>query len=386
MKNNNLNIPPYKGDILVVDDRLENVNLLFDILSEYGYEVRQVLTGKQALKAVNYDPPDLILLDIMMPEMDGYEVCKQLKNEEKTKDIPVIFLSALREISDQIKAFQAGGVDYIAKPFEVEEVLIRVENQLTIINQKKELSLKNEQLQNIQKELQSLNEEILRSNRELEEFTSIVSHDLRQPLTTIKSFAELLLLKYPDLLEGKPKQFIQYIIDGSMQMDQLINDLLAYARIGGINDVQLQEINTHKLMEEVLLILHSEITQKQAQIKINYLPNIIGDHSKLSELWQNLIGNALKYCSQTTPIINISGTEEDNNWCFQVEDNGIGIEEEYYEKIFQIFQRLHSKGEYQGTGVGLAICKKIVDFHGGKIWVKSQYGKGSTFYFTIAKP
>jgi len=374
-----------KGDILVVDDRLENVNLLFDILTEYGYEVRQVLSGKQALMAVNYDPPDLILLDIMMPEMDGYEVCRQLKQSEFTKDIPVIFLSALREINDQVKAFQSGGVDYIAKPFEVEEVLIRVENQLTIVHQKKELKLKNEQLQQTQKELQLLNEEILRSNHELEQFTSIVSHDLRQPLTTIKSFAELLLMKYGNLLTGKPEQFIKYIIDASEQMDQLIRDLLAYARIGGINTVQLQQLNSQELIDQVLINLNAEIEKKQANITINQVPNVIGDRSKLMELWQNLISNGLKYCDRKKPIIKISGREEKENWLFEIKDNGIGIEKEYYDKIFQIFQRLHPKGEYEGTGVGLAICQKIVDFHGGRIWVESEYGKGSTFYFTIAK-
>jgi two-component system, sensor histidine kinase and response regulator len=375
----------YKGDILVVDDRLENVNLLFDILSECGYEVRQVLTGKQALNAVNYDPPDLILLDIMMPEMDGYEVCKQLKSSETTKDIPVIFLSALKEVTDQVKAFEVGGADYIAKPFEVEEVLIRVKNQLTIIYQKKQLELKNEQLQKAQKELQLLNEEILRSNRELEEFTSIVSHDLRQPLTTIKSFAELLLLKYPNLFEDKPKQFLQYIIDGSLRMDQLINDLLTYARIGGINEIELQEINLNDLIHQLLINLNQDIENNQATINITNLPNIVGDRSKLIELWQNLIANAIKYRKKETPIINISATEDEEYWNFQIEDNGIGIESQYYQKIFQIFQRLHSKEEYPGTGVGLAICKKIVDFHGGNIWVESEYGQSSTFHFTISK-
>ena len=143
----------YKGDILVVDDKIENANLLFNILSEFGYEVRQVLSGKQALKIIKYDPPDLILLDIMMPEINGYEVCQQIKLEEKTKDIPIIFLSALQEINDQVKAFESGGVDYITKPFEVEEVLIRVKNQFTILKQ-------NKQLKKSQKELELLNKEL----------------------------------------------------------------------------------------------------------------------------------------------------------------------------------------------------------------------------------
>ena len=375
----------YKGDILVVDDRLENVNLLFDMLSDFGYEVRQVLSGKQALKVVEYDPPDLILLDIMMPDLDGYEVCRQLKSSQN-QDIPIIFLSALREVSDQVKAFKLGAVDYITKPFEVEEVLIRVENQLTIVKQKKQLAYQNEQLQQAQQELELLNKEILRSNQELEQFTSIVSHDLRQPLTTMKSFAELLLLKYPDLFEGKPKTFLQYIIDGSNNMDQLIRDLLNYSRIGGVNKIELKQINTEELLNRVLINLTNKIEENQAEINIESLPNIIGDSSKLIELWQNLIENALKYRQkEITPIINISATENEDNYCFKIEDNGIGIEEEYYEQIFQIFQRLHGRGEYEGTGVGLAICKKIVEFHGGKMWLESEYGKGTTFYFTIKK-
>ena len=379
-----------QGDILVVDDHLENVNLLFSMLTEHGYEVRQVINGRQALQAANYDPPDLILLDILMPELDGYEVCKQLKSSLKTQDIPVIFLSALNDVWDKVKAFEIGGVDYITKPFEIQEVLARVKNQLTIISQKKQLIEQNFRLQEeiqehqkTQQQLQHLNQELLRSNKDLDEFTSIISHDLRQPLTSINANAQLLAMKCHHLLEEDAKRCVTRILQGTNHMDQLLNDLLAYARLGGADTTKFKSTDCNLVLNQALGNLKKELEESKATINYDFLPTVIADRVQLVTLFQNLIGNAIKYRRDEQPQVNISVKQTATELLFEIHDNGIGIEPENFEEIFDLFKRLHLSQDYPGSGVGLAICKKIVECHGGRIWLDSVPNVGTIFYFTL---
>ena len=216
----------HQGHILIVDDTPDNLRLLSKTLSEQGYEVQCAINGKLALMAVKHEPPDLILLDIKMPEMDGYEVCERLKMQEETAAIPVIFLSALDDVFDKVKAFTVGGVDYITKPFQVEEVFARIENQLTIRRLQ-------QQLQNKNIKLEQLNQELKRSNRDLEEFAYVVSHDLQQPLQTITGFAELLLaLKSEINLEQEAEEYVSPILEEGIRMQELIKNLLEYSRVG----------------------------------------------------------------------------------------------------------------------------------------------------------
>ncbi|WP_204103021.1 MULTISPECIES: response regulator [Spirulina sp. CCY15215] len=379
-----------KNDILVVDDHLDNVTLLMGLLREYGYEVRQVLSGRQALHVIQHDPPDLILLDIMMPEMDGYQVCEKLKNTPKTRHIPVIFLSALNDLSDKVKGFKLGGADYITKPFRVEEVLARVQHQTTILTQKKQLLAQNLRLQQEIKErqqaemqLKQVNQELQRSNDDLEQFTSIVSHDLRQPLTTINGYASLLLMKYAGQFPGDAERFIRRISNAGERMEQMIEDLLFCAHIGGMDRSRFEQIEGDRLLDETLENLRSTIENTQAIIEREHLPIIFANPIQLRELLENLIANALKYCDRSPPQVKISARETATDICFSVQDNGIGIDPQSYEEIFQIFHRLHPDKHYSGTGIGLAICQKIVEAHGGRIWLDSQPCLGSTFYFTI---
>lgn len=366
-----------KGNILIVDDLPDNLRLLSETLSERGYEVQCAINGKLALMAVQNAPPDLILLDIKMPGLDGYEVCAKLKSQANLSEIPVIFLSALDDVFDKVKAFNVGGVDYITKPFQVEEVLARVENQLTICRLQQQLHAQN-------LKLHKLNEDLARSNQELEQFAYIVSHDLQQPLQTITGFAELMLsLKSEIDLEAEADEYVLPILEEGIRMQELIKNLLEYSRVG-TKRRELQPIDCNLILAETLKNIHHLIEESRAIVTHQTLPTVKADKIQLGQLFQNLIGNGIKYCRPgIIPQVTISAEQKAQEWVFEIQDNGIGIKSDYFERIFQIFQRLHTVQDYPGTGIGLAICKKIVGRHGGRIWVESEFGVGTTFYFTL---
>lgn len=420
------------GNILVVDDTAENLRLLSTMLTQSGYTPRCVINGKMALRACNSNPPDLILLDIMMPEMNGYEVCQHLKLEAKTREIPVIFISAKDEVFDKVNAFAVGGVDYISKPFQFEEVLARIESHLSLRNLQKQLKEQNVLLQEeitsrlavektiqeknlilqqeistrraVEKALQEQNlvlqqeisnrqraesallksnQELARSNAELEQFAYVASHDLQAPLATIASYAQLLEKRYKDQLDSQASKFIGNIVQGCTRMQTLIDDLLEYSRVGR-SQKPFQLTDCNHAVEQALANLQGAIRQTQAVVTYSELPAVMGDISQLVQLFQNLVGNSIKYRHDAPPVVHITACKQEKDWLFSVSDNGIGIATQHQARIFQIFQRLHTQKEYSGTGIGLAICQKIVERHGGYIWVDSKPGQGSTFYFTLA--
>jgi PAS domain S-box-containing protein len=236
-----------------------------------------------------------------------------------------------------------------------------------------------------QKNLKKLNEQLIESNRELEQFAYVASHDLQEPLRMVSSFLQLLEKKYKAQLDDPAKQYIHFAVDGSERMKVLINDLLKFSRVGTGTD-ERASINCAEIAEGLLQVYEQKIGETGATINVGKLPVILGNRTQIEQLFQNLIGNAIKYRGKEPPVISIGAEPtEDGKWKFHVKDNGIGIESKFFEKVFVIFQRLHGKNEYSGTGIGLAICKKIVERHGGKIWIESVPGKGSTFYFTLAK-
>ncbi|NEO91813.1 MAG: response regulator [Moorea sp. SIO3G5] len=393
-----------KGNILVVDDIPENLHLLSDTLTEQGYDVRGVINGSMALRVAHSVLPDLILLDIKMPDMNGYEVCQKLKASESTRHIPVIFLSALNEVIDKVKAFEVGGVDYISKPFQVKEVLARVENQLTIQRLQKQLWAKN-------LALETTNQELERSNRELEQFAHVLCHDLNQPLQSIILHTDMLNINYQDRLDIKGEGYITKIRDSSLRMKTFMQDLLVYAKVGA-DSQDITSTDCNIVLGQVLDNLKAAISEKNALITHDSLPTVNVSQTQLIQLFQNLISNAIKFQApgkspqvkvSVKPVdnsaevgivssINATGFHENgrnslehdgNYWLFGVHDNGIGMEPDQRSHIFEIFQRLHSNKDYPGTGIGLATCKKIVENHGGQIGVESEPGVGSTFYFTL---
>jgi signal transduction histidine kinase len=231
-------------------------------------------------------------------------------------------------------------------------------------------------------ELMIKSDELVRSNLELEQFAYIASHDLQEPLRTISNFVGLFQKQFRDSADESSVQYLNYILGATERMQTLIIDLLTYSRIGHYKNTY--EIDCNKVVKEVLKDFDAVISESKAVIKVTDLPVIEGHYSEIKSLFQNLLSNAIKFRDKNSvPEIEIRAEERENDWLFSVEDNGIGISEAYHDKLFKIFQRLHPQNEYSGTGIGLAQCKKIVELLGGKIWVKSMPGKGSTFYFNI---
>jgi PAS domain S-box-containing protein len=256
--------------------------------------------------------------------------------------------------------------------------------RMVVVNDITERNKFETQLRHLNTDLAKRANELAASNAELERFAYIASHDLQEPLRMVSSFLQLLQKKYKGQLDSKADQYIHYAVDGAERMKALIMDLLEYSRVGTAKE-GFDMVDTSIVVQEVGDIFREKIIAARASVDIGPLPVIWGDRVQLTQLFQNLISNALKYHGDQAPVIHIRAKEEPGCWQFSIEDNGIGINEQFFDKIFIIFQRLHNKSDYSGTGIGLAICKKIVERHGGRIWVKSTEKKGSTFYFTIIK-
>jgi light-regulated signal transduction histidine kinase (bacteriophytochrome) len=232
--------------------------------------------------------------------------------------------------------------------------------------------------------LREAHEELKRSNAELEQFAYVASHDLQEPLRMVASYTQLLWRRYDARLDKDAREFMAFIIDGATRMKQLIEDLLAYSRVG-TKGADFAPVSAEVALRRALFNLRTGIEEAGAAVTHDVLPSVPADEGQLAQLFQNLVGNALKFRSASVPRIHVAVTERPEEWQFEVRDNGIGIEPQYYERIFMVFQRLHNKGEYPGTGIGLAICKKVVERHGGRIWVESRPNAGSSFYFTLPK-
>lgn len=227
--------------------------------------------------------------------------------------------------------------------------------------------------------------ELERSNAELEQFAYVASHDLQEPLRKVASFCQLLAQRYEGQLDERADQYIEFAVDGSKRMQQLINDLLAFSRVGRATG-QLERVDLEVALGHATANLQAAIEESGAEIQVDGLPTVRGDASLLALVFQNLIGNAIKFRSDAAPVVTVRADRRDDEWVISCSDNGIGIDAEYAERVFVLFQRLHAKDEYAGTGIGLAMSRKIVEYHGGRIWLDTGAGPGTTFRFTLPAP
>jgi signal transduction histidine kinase len=368
--------------ILVVEDNPAELQLLLKILHGQGYEVFPTTSGESTLKSVSSVAPDLILLNIQMPGLDGYSVCEQLKANENTRNIPIIFVSGRDQVLDKVRAFSKGGVDYILKPYQAEEVVARIMTHLSLRRLQQGLELEIAERKRAAATLAERSQELARSNAELDQLLYVASHDLQEPLRMIAGYLQLLERRYKDKLDSDANEFIDFAVDGAKRMRDLINDLLTYSRVG-TRGKPLTATDCGAVLEEALHHLGMVIEDSGAKVESDPLPEVKADATQLMQVFQNLIGNAIKFRRDEAPLIHIEVEREDGFWRFSVRDNGLGIPAHQFERVFVVFQRLHGPGEYPGTGIGLPLCKKIVERHGGRIWVESQVDVGSTFMFTL---
>jgi light-regulated signal transduction histidine kinase (bacteriophytochrome) len=288
---------------------------------------------------------------------------------------------------DQPRKWQQTEIDFLQQlathvAIAIQQSMLFEQLQQSRADLEQRVSDRTAELATANRQLQQLNQELIRSNHELQQFAYIASHDLREPLRMVTSFTQLLAKRYSGQLDAEADKIIHFAVDGAERMEVLIEGLLAYCRLGSQTET-FQPVDCEEILDRALSNLQLAVEETKTQIIRNPLPTVIGDAAQLIQLFQNLIANGIKYRGEATPIIEIGAREQGQEWLFWVKDNGIGIDPQYSDRIFQIFQRLHTKQEYPGTGIGLAICQKIVEHHDGKIWVKPNLQQGATFYFTL---
>ncbi len=365
--------------ILVADDNADMRDYLTRLLRDH-YTVIAARDGAEALLIAASDSPDLILSDVMMPGITGFELVTALRKSAETSTIPVILLSARAGEESRVEGLTGGADDYLIKPFTARELFARIGAHLSMRDKRQAAEAA---LRESQQTLRHSNEELRRANADLEQFAYSASHDLQEPLRQVSVYSELLEKRFADKLDGKGLEYLRFCVEGARRMEMLIGDLLAYTQAAKSADAVPLLLDSNKILAEVEKNLATAIAESGATISASSLPLLRGNPVPLTHLFQNLISNALKYRSEQPPRVEVSAIREGKGWLFSIRDNGIGIPEEFHEQIFGIFKRLHNKKTYPGTGIGLAICQKVVERYGGRIWVESAAGKGATFFFTL---
>jgi signal transduction histidine kinase len=351
----------------LVEDEPADAELTLRALHQAGLDAtwNLAMTPEEFTELVQKNSYDIILADYKLPDWNGMESVEILRRERL--DVPVILVSgALGELT-AVECIKQGAADYVLK-----DQLARLPGSVRRAIREKQMREDHRQLL----------EELARSNRDLEQFAYVASHDLQEPLRMVASYTELLSEHLHGSLDEKSRKYFNYVLDGAKRMQQLVKDLLAYSRVDSQGKPPLP-VEADAVVKDVLKNLGIAIEQSRAEIVCDRLPMVRADGVQLAQVFQNLIGNALKFRAESNPHIHIGAEKNNGAWIFHVADNGIGIDKQYAERVFLMFQRLHERGQYEGSGIGLAIVKKIVERHGGRIWFDSEEGKGTTFYFTV---
>jgi two-component system, sensor histidine kinase and response regulator len=375
----NANVPV---NILLVDDQHAKLLSYEAALAGMGENLLTATTAREALAILLETEVAVLLVDVCMPEMDGFDLVNMVRRHPRFRDTAIILASSIQVSDlDRLKGYDSGAMDYVPVPFVPELLRAKVRVFVDLFRKTRRLQQLNMRLEELVEERTS---ELRRSNQELEQFAYVASHDLQEPLRMISSFLQLLKERYESRLDHDADEFIGFASSGAQRMHAMINDLLTYARVNTTGG-HFGLVSCDDALRQAIANLRLAIVESEATIGQGPMPTLRGDEVQIVQVFQNLIGNALKFRREgVTPVIQVECDSGDREWIFSVRDNGIGIEEPYRERIFQVFQRLHGREEYSGTGIGLSLCKKIVERHRGRIWVEDAPDhQGSVFRFTL---
>ncbi len=370
--------PSSYGRLLVVDDDELNRDVLQRHLERKGYQVDQASSGKEAIGKLISESFDAVLLDLLMPDMNGLDVLDALKAVPQLIDVPVLVVSASDDLVAVADSIKKGAEDYLIKPYDP----VFLDARLAATLERKRLR---DQERSKAIELEQVTAALKRSNEDLQRFAYAASHDLQAPIRTITTYLQLLQRSLGSRLEQEEEEMLEFTLGAAGRMHSLIRDLLLYSHAS--TDIRKPErVNSQALLSDLVEDLDAIVKETGASVTWDdSLPELVTDVTGMRQIFQNLISNSIKYRGEDLPRVSVSAVQEADGWTFCVEDNGQGIPPEHSKRIFEMFQRLHGQ-EIPGSGIGLATCQRIVERVGGKIWVTAGRTKGSRFYFSIPHP
>lgn len=345
------------------------------------YDVIATAHGKEALESIESRLPELVLSNVMMPLLDGFALLKALRADERTCSIPIILLSAHAGEAANAERLEAGADDYLVTPFTAAELQARVESNLRIHRLRRALISAEAQNRSQAERCAALmraNQDLVSAKDELEQFANIAAHDLREPLRMVSQFMDILGRELDQGLTERQRRYLGFAVEGAQRMYNLVRDLLDFTVVGRHEEVS-GPVDLNAVVAEAVQNLHIAITEKKAEVRVAPLPAAWGERTKLLGVFQNLIENALKFHGEAPPRVEITAETAGDDIRIHVKDNGIGIAPQFHQHIFGVFRRLHLRNQYPGTGMGLALCRKIVDQLGGEISLVSREGEGSDF-------
>jgi len=360
--------------LLIVDDEAAQMKALCNTLEDEGYATTGFTFAKDALSELRSQPFDLVLTDLMMPEMDGIALLRAAR--EIDSNVVGIVMTGHGAIDTAVEAMKAGALDYILKPFKLSGILPVLSRALGV----RRLRMENEELQ---RRVRERTTELEAANKELEAFSYSISHDLRAPLRSVGAFSSILLQEHSSKMPAEARRLLDIVTTSARRMEQLIEDLLRFSRLSR-QPLSKQPVDIPALVHAILEELRQQESERHIEVKVGEVPNCVGDPSLLKQVFVNLLSNAFKFTRQKEKaIVEVGCQQQEGETVYFVRDNGAGFDARYAEKLFGVFQRLHSAEQFEGTGVGLSIVQRIVQRHGGRIWAEGKVDEGATFYFTL---